>query len=142
MPTILVVDDQRSLRRALRALLEHAGFAVAEADSAAKALIHLGSGGPADVVVSDVLMPELGGVELYDQLVRLSPGLRRRVIFLTGAACDPQVHGAIEQRGVPLISKLDDLRLVVDAVRVALLQRPADLPAGASRPTPPGGHRT
>jgi hypothetical protein len=45
------------------------------------------------------------------------------VVFLTGAARDPEVHGPIEARGVPLISKLNDYRLVVDAVRVALLVR-------------------
>jgi hypothetical protein len=52
-----------------------------------------------------------------------------RVVFLTGAARDPKVHAPIEQRGVPLLAKTDDLRLVVDAVRLALLKR---APAGES----------
>jgi CheY-like chemotaxis protein len=123
VPTILLVDDEPSMRRALRAFFERSGFTVAEAPSAADALRHVRLGRPADAVVSDVLMPELGGVEFYDQLRQLSPVLAHRVVFLTGAARDPRVHGPIEQRGVPLISKLDDLRLVVDAVRLALLRR-------------------
>lgn len=119
------------MRRAVRAFLERAGFDVSEADSAAVALGQLERGPAPDAVVSDVLMPELGGVEFYDRLVELSPALLRRVVFLTGAACDPRVHGPIEQRGVPLISKLNDLRLVVDAVRLALLRRSTEpLPAG------------
>lgn len=123
MSTILLVDDEPSIRRALRAFFERGGYAVAEADSASAALRYLADGGTADAVVSDVLMPDIGGVEFYDRLMAQAPALSHRVVFLTGAARDPRVHGPIEQRGVPLISKLDDLRLVVDAVRVALVRR-------------------
>jgi hypothetical protein len=45
------------------------------------------------------------------------------VVFLTGAARDRGVHDRIEALGVPLLAKLDDLQLVVDAVRSALLKR-------------------
>jgi len=107
----------------MRGTLERAGFTVAEAKSAFEALEYLSHGKPADAVVSDVLMPELSGLEFYDRLMQLAPHLANRVVFLTGAAKNPAVHAPIEQRGVPLISKLDDLRLVVDAVRVALLRR-------------------
>lgn len=123
--TILVVDDEPSIRRALRLCLEKAGFAVEEADSARSALAHVADGRPSDAVVSDVLMPEMNGLTFYDQLVELAPALASRVVFLTGASADPRVHRPIEQRGVPLLSKTDDLRLVVDAVRVALLRRPS-----------------
>jgi CheY-like chemotaxis protein len=120
------------MRRALRGFLERAGFSVVEATSAAEALRHVGANGAADAVVSDVLMPEVSGLDFYDQLMERSPALAHRVVFLTGAADDPRVQGPIEQRGVPLISKLDDLRLVVDAVRLALLRRNTGSAAGAS----------
>ncbi len=113
------------MRRAMRAFFERAGFCVQEAASAMEALRHVEAGLPADAVVSDVLMPEVSGVMFYDRLMEVAPQLTNRVVFLTGAARDPRVHGPIEQRGVPLISKMDDLRLVVDAVRVALLKRPS-----------------
>jgi CheY-like chemotaxis protein len=107
----------------MRAFLEQAGFVVNEAESGTAALRHLSEGNAADAVVSDVVMPEGGGLEFYDRLLEAAPHLAQRVVFLTGAARDPRVHGPIEQRGAPLVSKLDDLRLVVDAVRVALLRR-------------------
>jgi len=44
------------------------------------------------------------------------------VVFLTGAARDPRVHQPLEQRGVPLINTLDDLQIVVDAVRLVMLK--------------------
>jgi DNA-binding NtrC family response regulator len=121
--TVLIVDDEPSMRRAMRGFFERAGFQVQEAGSAEAALAHLGSGQAADAVVSDVLMPEVSGVAFYDRLLEVSPELANRVVFLTGASRDPRVHGSIEQRGVPLLSKTDDLRLVVDAVRVILFRR-------------------
>jgi len=106
----------------LRGYFERSGFAVLEAGSGAEAL-RVVEAGDVDAVVSDVLMPEVSGVAFYDSLVSRVPELLHRVVFLTGAARDPKVHAPIEQRGVPLISKLDDFSLVVDAVRLALLQR-------------------
>lgn len=117
------------MRRALRAFFERAGFEVAEAASAKAALEHIRDGRAADGVVSDVLMPDVNGVAFYDQLIDLAPALANRVVFLTGAARDPKVHTPIEARGVPLLSKMDDLRLVVDAVRVALIARTGERPA-------------
>ena len=122
MTTVLIVDDEAAVRTALRRLFERGGLAVLEADGAGAALARLAAEPAIEAVVSDYIMPELNGLELYDELVRQAPRLRGRVVFLTGAARDPVVHEALEQRGVPLISKLDDLQIVLDAVRLALLR--------------------
>ena len=122
MTTVLIVDDEAAVRTALRKLFERGGLAVLEADGAGAALARLAAEPAIEAVVSDYIMPELNGLELYDKLVRQAPRLRGRVVFLTGAARDPVVHEALEQRGVPLISKLDDLQIVLDAVRLALLR--------------------
>ena len=123
MPRILLVDDDPAVLQALSGHLARAGYEVVSAGSAMAALATLDRGEPVDAVVSDVLMPGMDGLLLYDTMVARAPHLARRVVFLTGAAHDPEVHGPIEAREVPLISKLDDYRLVVDAVRVALLVR-------------------
>ena len=123
MATVLIVDDEPSVRRALRGFLERSGLAVVEADSAGRALEIVAAPGAVDAVVTDVLMPGASGLAFYDRLVTIAPDLASRVVFLTGAAQHPEVHTRIEQRGVPLVSKLDDLRLVVDAVKWALLRR-------------------
>jgi len=123
MATVLVVDDDSGVRSALRKILERGGMTVLDADSAQAAFTVVERGDPIDAVVCDVLMPEMSGLALYDELLRRAPGLKGRVVFLTGAADDPKVHRPIEQRGVPLISKLYDLMLVLDAVRLALLKK-------------------
>lgn len=110
------------MRRALRAFFERGGFAVVEAASADAALGHLAEGHAIDAVVSDVMMPGVDGVAFYDRLLQVAPQLAARVVFLTGAASDPRVNARIEERRVPLVSKVDDLRLVVDAIRLAVLR--------------------
>jgi CheY-like chemotaxis protein len=122
MPTVLLVDDEHSMRSALRKLLERAGLTVVEADSGRRALEVIASEPGIAAVVSDFLMPEINGVDFYDAMLAQSPHLKERVLFLTGAARDPQVHQSLEQRGVPLISKLDDLQIVLDAVKLTLLR--------------------
>ena len=137
MPTILIVDDEMSIRQVLRAFFERAGMESVLAASAQEALRTVENGQQVDAVVTDVLMPEVSGVSFYDVLMAREPRLAGRVVFLTGAARDPGVHTPVEQRGVPLLSKLDDLRLVVDAVRVAIIRaRSAPLPSGSSPATP------
>ena len=127
MATVLLVDDEQPIRSALRKILEQSGLAVREANSGRVALEALADDSSIAAVVSDFIMPELDGIDFYDALVARSPHLRNRVVFLTGAARDPTVHQPLEDRGVPLINKLDDLSIVLDAVRLVLL-RPIELP--------------
>ncbi len=124
MALVLVVDDDDGVRRALRKLLERAGHNVAEAASGTSALGVLAAEPSVGVVVSDVIMPGLDGVTFYDQVAARWPHLSRRVIFLTGSSHEPGIQAALESRGTPLLGKLGDLQLVVDAVRLALLVRP------------------
>jgi CheY-like chemotaxis protein len=123
MATVLLVDDESLVRRALRKIFEQGGLTVREADSARDALDTIATDGDIDAVVSDFLMPEINGLDFYDALVANAPHLRHRVVFLTGAARDPMVHNPVEQRGVPLINKLEDLHIVLDAVKLALLRK-------------------
>jgi CheY-like chemotaxis protein len=123
MPTVLLVDDESAVRRALRKILEHGGLSVREAASGRDALDAIATDGEIGAVVSDFLMPEINGLDFYDALVSVAPHLKNRVVFLTGAARDPRVHDPLEQRGVPLINKLEDLQIVVDAVKLALLRK-------------------
>jgi CheY-like chemotaxis protein len=122
VPTVLLVDDERLVRAALRKIFERGGLTVREADSGREALEALTADPGIAAVVSDFIMPELDGLDFYDALVARSPHLRDRVVFLTGAARDPTVHRPLEERGVPLINKLDDLSIVLDAVKLVLLR--------------------
>jgi CheY-like chemotaxis protein len=119
---VLLVDDEGAVRSALRKVFERGGLSVREAQSGRDALETLADDPSISAVVSDFIMPELDGIDFYDALVARSPHLRNRVVFLTGAARDPTVHRPLEDRGVPLINKLEDLSIVLDAVRLVLLR--------------------
>jgi PAS domain S-box-containing protein len=81
--TILVVDDEAPIRRLLTRLLERRGFEVHEAETGEQALDHAAAR-RYGLVICDVRMPGIGGLELYRQLVAKDPELGRRFVFITG----------------------------------------------------------
>jgi two-component system response regulator MprA len=62
-PRVLVVDDDRAVRESLRRSLEFNGYDVSQAADGAEALAGLSAGASPDVVVMDVMMPRLDGIE-------------------------------------------------------------------------------
>jgi two-component system cell cycle sensor histidine kinase/response regulator CckA len=82
---ILVVDDEVTVRRFAARVLEREGYVVIEARDGAEALEVIQRGGTAfEVVVSDIVMPRLNGVELMQALFTSHPGLP--VILISGYA--------------------------------------------------------
>lgn len=79
--TVLVVDDERSLRVAASRLLQDAGYRVLEADSEEQALAVTGDL-PIDVLLTDVVMPGGGGVGLAERLTARQPGVR--TVYMSG----------------------------------------------------------
>lgn len=88
--TILVVDDAETIRKMVCAMLEQHGYECLEASDGQEALRALedGSGG-VHLVLTDVLMPGMGGAELATHLARVRPEVR--VMFMSGYADDPAV---------------------------------------------------
>jgi CheY-like chemotaxis protein len=81
--TVLVVEDDEGLLRLVRELLEHDGFAVRTASGAGDALdLFAREADSIEVVITDVVMPGMGGLDLGRELRTLRPGLR--VLFMSG----------------------------------------------------------
>ena len=81
---VLVVDDDRLIREMTRDALVQEGFRVATAASGREALSRLGDEGPFDLVLTDLSMREMDGMELLERIKRASP--HTEVIVLTGYA--------------------------------------------------------
>ncbi|MEL6137217.1 MAG: response regulator transcription factor [Cyanobacteria bacterium J06626_23] len=93
MKKILIVDDDNTLRAALTRYLQERGFSVRDADSGAVAL-DLFEQDPPDLVVSDVIMPEMDGFEFCTQLRGIRAGQLVPFIFLSGRGeLDDRVQG-------------------------------------------------
>ena len=102
--TVLVVEDVAAVRAVTRQMLERQGYCVLEAANGATALslarqhqsaIHL--------LVTDVVMPEVSGRELADQLVQLRPDMK--VLFMSGYTDDAVVRHGILQEGIAYLQK-------------------------------------
>lgn len=94
--TILLVEDEDAVRRIARIGLEHEGYTVLAASGAAEALSKFEECGKAiDLLVTDVVMPEIGGRQLAETLRIRQPGLR--VLYVSGYTDDVVVrHGLAE----------------------------------------------
>src|SRR5262245_11505881 len=112
--TILLVDDDPSVRETAGKMLELRGFRVLSAQDGAEALA-IGSAADVHLLLTDVVMPHLSGVELARRMRELRPATR--VLFMTGLAPERwaahRVEGAVIQK--PFV--LDDL---AERVRAAL----------------------
>ena len=88
---VLVIDDEESLAQALRRFLsvEHNVTAVYRARDALD-LLELGT--RYDVILCDLMMPQITGMELYSEIVRIDPAQARRIVFLTGGAFTPSAR--------------------------------------------------
>jgi len=84
---ILLVEDELVVRGLVRSVLANAGYTVMEASDGLEALsVHESLDKPIDLLVSDVIMPGMGGVELARRLHAARPDLK--VIFISGYADD------------------------------------------------------
>lgn len=96
--TILVVDDHPVTREPLARLLQFEGFRTACAANGVEALAAVGRSKP-DLILLDVMMPRMNGVEFLDRLRRDAGGASIPVIGLTGAF-DPNQLARLRELGV------------------------------------------
>jgi len=116
--TVLVVDDEPDLGRALaRILREHDVTVVTKAE---EALALLAAGKHFDVILSDLMMPEMSGMALYQELTRRYPDAARRVAFVTGGAFSPEMSAFLDRIPNEHVTKPIDVQSVRSLVRRVL----------------------
>ena len=136
MATVLVVDDDASIRHMLRVALEFAGHVVSEACNGLMALDHLHASGEPLVILLDQMMPLVSGEGLLAQLARDRDLTARHACVLMTAQAEflsPQCRFLLAELAVPVLAKpfeLDDLFEIVEesAERLASGERPVRVP--------------
>jgi CheY-like chemotaxis protein len=111
---VLLVDDEPNIRRALQRVLGRENEVVVVEDGQA-ALEHLRGGARYDVILCDVMMPKMGGVELYDHLRAEDPEQAKRMIFMTGGAFGERSSELVAASDCPLLAKPIDRAALRDA---------------------------
>jgi PAS domain S-box-containing protein len=131
--TILLAEDSESLREMARDYLETIGYTVIEATSGKDALQRARDfEGPIHLLLTDVVMAEMGGPELAEQLLAFRPGVK--VIFTSGYTNDAIAHQGVLEPGVMFIQKPYRPKALAQRIREVLTEPPTKV----SNPTPSG----
>jgi two-component system, cell cycle sensor histidine kinase and response regulator CckA len=102
--TVLLVEDERGVRELAREYLETSGYRVIEAEDGHTALELAGMhAGPIDVLLTDVVMPGIGGRELAQRVTQIRPAIK--VLYMTGYTDHAIVHHGILESGAVLLQK-------------------------------------
>jgi len=117
-PRILVVDDEPEVAAALRDLIEYEGFRVETAENGRQALHYLKRGRRFDLIITDMNMPEMDGLELIRRVRQLKKNLP--VIVLTGYATFKSGLEAIREGVYDYVSKPFSVNLLMNVVHEAL----------------------
>jgi len=114
---LLVVDDEIAIGRTLAIALGDV-FDVSTATSGREALALIEGGEREfDVVLCDLMMPDVSGMDVYERVVVHAPSLARRFVFVTGGAFTDRARAFIERVQTPVIEKPFDLATLPDLLR-------------------------
>jgi CheY-like chemotaxis protein/two-component sensor histidine kinase len=113
---VLVIDDEPMIARAVARILR--SCRITACTQATEALVQLIHAPAPDVVLCDLMMPDLTGMELFARIQREAPGLSSRFVFMTGGVFSPEAADFIERCENVVLDKPIDaakLRAVVGA---------------------------
>ena len=122
--TILLVEDDAALRQYAATVLRDLGYAVLEAGSGTEGLaIGANPANPIDLLITDLVMPGIGGRELAEALRRTAP--RMRVLYISGYAEHAITGHGMLSPGLSFLSKPFSPARLADKVRETLVAAPA-----------------
>jgi CheY-like chemotaxis protein len=113
----MLVDDEPLVSETMGRLLRR-DYDVTIVSCGRDAIQHITQGTWFDVIVSDVMMPMMTGVELRDELQRLAPDQARRVVFVSGGVFTAHTRDRLEQIGALQLAK----PVSATALRACVLQ--------------------
>jgi two-component system, cell cycle sensor histidine kinase and response regulator CckA len=117
--TVLLVEDETSVRELFRKGLEHRGYKVLAAITPDKALeTSRGYAGPIHLLLTDVVMPGMSGLELASRVVALRPQIR--VLYMSGYTDEAVARDGLVADDVNFLQKPFTLEELADKVRSVL----------------------
>ncbi|MCX5768798.1 MAG: ATP-binding protein, partial [Candidatus Hydrogenedentes bacterium] len=101
--TILVVEDDRAVRKVAQRMLADLGYDVIIAESGSDAIRLAGERETVHLLLTDVIMPGLSGREVFDRVAALHQGIK--AVFMSGYSADIIVHQGVLDEGIHLLQK-------------------------------------
>lgn len=117
MPKILIIDDERSIRNAIREILEYEKFEVDEAEDGLAGVVKV-KGGKYDVILCDIKMPKMDGNDVLDRIMLLAPDTP--VVMISGHGDIETAVDLLKTGAYDYIPKPLDLNRLLVSVRNAL----------------------
>lgn len=117
MPKILIIDDEKSIRNTLKEILSYEGYDVSEAQDGAEG-IKLAEKDKFDIILSDIKMPKMDGIEVLEKLQELTP--ETPVVMISGHGNIETAVEAIRKGAFDYISKPLDLNRMLVTIRNAM----------------------
>jgi DNA-binding NtrC family response regulator len=117
--TILVAEDETPVRHLVRRMLQRDGYQVIDAPSAEDALALVARHpGTIDLLLTDIVMPEMSGLQLAARLSAQHPSVR--VVLMSGYLDNPQEQREILKKGLPFLPKPFTQQELLALVRATL----------------------
>lgn len=138
--TVLLVEDEQAVLNLTKAMLEHLGYTILATRHPQEALrLVLASPDTIDLLITDVVMPGMNGLELAERIAVLKPGIRS--LFMSGYTADIIADRGVLPEGVRFIQKPFSVRDLALKVREAL-DASVSAPDSSAGPRPRGGGRS
>ncbi len=115
--TILIIDDDRIIRRTLREILEYENYKVDEAVDGMEGMVKIKTGNY-DLVFCDIKMPKMDGMEVLEQAIKIKPDVP--IIIISGHGTMETAVDAVKRGAFDFIAKPLDLNRLLITVRNAL----------------------
>jgi CheY-like chemotaxis protein len=115
---IMVVEDEPAARGIICKHLRRAGYDVIEADNGVAALAAIATAPPLDLLLTDIVMPQMNGRALAEQVTTLDPNVK--ILYMTGYSDDPDVTRDVEARRRPLLQKPFSAKALLEAIQELL----------------------
>ncbi|MEP6574569.1 MAG: response regulator, partial [Gemmatimonadota bacterium] len=117
--TVLLIDDEAPIRLALRRYFERTGWTVEESPNGEAGLAKLVAAPPHGytLILTDLKMPRVSGVEVHDQLEVLRPDLFARLVIMSGDVGSPEAVALRARTTRPLIEKPFELAELAAVIR-------------------------
>ncbi len=116
---VLVVDDEDAIRKLIGTILSKNGYAVETTGDAREALLKMASTNY-DAVLVDIRMPNMGGIEVYNNIKANRPELAGKLIFITGDTSDANTRDFLEKYDLPYITKPFDRETLLKKVNALI----------------------
>ena len=124
--TVMIVEDDPAIRAVLSQVLEHFGYSVFEEADGEEAVASFRENAAAiSLVILDTIMPRMNGIEAYDLITKVKPGVK--ILFISGYPVDVVTQRKLLPEGVPFMSKpaspmdlLRNIRQILDGHRAEI----------------------